>query len=275
MDFLLWNFRRLARGYSYTAMTWLQDWQMKKWSPGKGLFMVMLACLGHQRNPNLQLWNRVKSKLNANDAVSRSCRGWKFITHSHPRLQGGIVRSYVHDGRTLGNCKITIVDENKKTFLVEMRMTTVNTLLGSISKHLISRNLWTLCCSQFCTWSFFLARPATSGKTKIQEISRAVKSGFVFSISPWCFQSEFGHKCHKTHRNDWSIGTSWEQVLKTSSTPEIQQISCVPGCQRKISCRVAYRWQTRVTFRPFRLDCKFQGKNWSLTVDLVHCFWLR
>jgi len=34
------------------------------------------------------------------------------------------------------------LDENEKTFLVEMRMqATVNTLLGSISKHLISRNL--------------------------------------------------------------------------------------------------------------------------------------
>ena len=41
-----------------TAMTWLQDWQINnkwqkwKWSPGKALFMVMLECLGHQRNPN-------------------------------------------------------------------------------------------------------------------------------------------------------------------------------------------------------------------------------
>ena len=192
-----------------------------------------------QRSPNQAT---VKSMWGLNwmgvMLVSRSCR-WK---HSHPRLQGGIVHSYVHYGWTLGNCSGNVD-------------ATVNTLLGSISKHLIPKNLWTLFCSQFCTWSFFLARPAASGKTKIQEISRAVKS--------LCFL-------------DFLLVLQISLISGTSVTPEIQQISCAPGCQRKISCRVAYRWQTRVTFRPFRLDCKFQDKNWSvLTVDLVHCFWLR
>ena len=164
------------------------------------------------------------------------------------------------------------LDENEKTFLVEMRMqATLNTLLGSISKHLILRNLWTLCCSQFCTWSFFLARPASSGKTKIQEISRAVKSlcflHFPLVLSVGAFSLISGTSVTRQHRNDSSIGTSWEQVLKTSSTPEIQQISCVPGCQRKISCRVAYRWQTRVTFRPFRQSDSGRGSLFLIEVS--------
>lgn len=165
--------------------------------------------------------------------------------HSHPTLQGGIVRSYVHYGWTLGNCKITIESWWKWKDIFSRNADASNSQHFA-GKHLKASHLKKPVNLVLLSVLYVVILPcATSFKWKDedpgdqQSCKVSMFSPFLLVLSVGAFSLISSTSVTRQHRNDSSIGTSWEQVLKTSSTPEIQQISCAPGCQRKISCRVA------------------------------------
>ena len=120
--------------------------------------------------------------------------------HSHPRLQGGIVRSYVHYGWTLGNCKITIESWWKWKDIFS-RNADASNCQHFARKHLKASHLKKPVNLVLLSVLHVVILPcATSFKWKDEDPGDQ-QSGKVSMFSPFpvgpfrrCFQSDFGHK---------------------------------------------------------------------------------
>lgn len=139
--------------------------------------------------------------------------------HSHPRLQGGIVRSYVHYGWTLGNCKITIESWWKWKDIFSRNADASNSQHFA-GKHLKASHLKKPVNLVLLSVLHVVILPcATSFKWKDEDPgdqqSCKVSMFSPFPLGPFrrCFQSDFGQEHHNTTQKRF---VNWNE-LRTSS----------------------------------------------------------